>query len=152
MIQFLKIKLDCINKFNTMFCLIQIKDVKIELHFTCLRTKGIHLSIGSWYLIIKTSITLFWNYSTIKKKTSKPILPYIVFLVFWRFFLKVVSQIRIEWFFIWCFYLLFTANLLKVENEANVKCFLHIIELEADNFHENQPTINNNIAKDQTHQ
>jgi hypothetical protein len=47
---------------------------------------------------------------------------------------------------------LFTANLLKVENEANVKCFLHIIEFEADNFHANQPTINNNIAKDQTHQ
>jgi len=48
--------------------------------------------------------------------------------------------------------LLFTTNLLKVENEANVKCFFHIIELEANNFHENQLIINNNIAKDQTHQ
>jgi hypothetical protein len=47
---------------------------------------------------------------------------------------------------------LFVANLLKVENEANVKRFFHIIELEANNFHENQPTINNNIAKYQTHQ
>jgi hypothetical protein len=47
---------------------------------------------------------------------------------------------------------LFATNLLKVENEANVKHFLHIIELEAKNFHENQPTINNNIAKNQTHQ
>jgi hypothetical protein len=46
---------------------------------------------------------------------------------------------------------LFTTNLLRAENEANVKCFFHIIELEA-NFHENQLTINNNIAKDPTHQ
>jgi hypothetical protein len=37
------------------------------------------------------------------------------------------------------YWLLFIANLLKVENEAN-------------NFHENQLTINNNITKDQTHQ
>jgi len=42
--------------------------------------------------------------------------------------------------------------LLRAENEANVKCFFHIIELEANNFHENQLTINNNIAKDPTHQ
>jgi hypothetical protein len=42
--------------------------------------------------------------------------------------------------------------LLKVENETNVKFSLHIIELEANKSHENQPRINNNIAKDQTHQ
>jgi hypothetical protein len=41
--------------------------------------------------------------------------------------------------------------LLKIEDEANVKCLLRIKELEANNSCDNQSTINNN-AKDQVHQ
>ncbi len=117
-----------------------------------LGTKGIHLSIRSWHPIIKIAITSFWNYFTIKK-ASRPTLSYKMFLVFWRILFESCFTNHNRIFLIWCFYLLlFATNLLKVENEANVKHFLHIIELEAKNFHENQPTINNNIAKNQTHQ
>jgi hypothetical protein len=39
--------MDCINKLNTMHCLIQVRDVEMEFHPTYWETKGIHLLIGS---------------------------------------------------------------------------------------------------------
>jgi hypothetical protein len=39
--------MDCINKFNTMHCLIQVRNVEMELYLTYWETKGIHLLIGS---------------------------------------------------------------------------------------------------------
>jgi hypothetical protein len=39
--------MDYINKLNTMHCLIQLKDVKMEPHPTYWETKCIHLLIGS---------------------------------------------------------------------------------------------------------
>jgi hypothetical protein len=51
--------------------------------------------------------------------------------------------------FFTCYYLLH--NLLRIEDEANIKCLLHIIELKANNFHDNHSKVNNNV-KDQIHQ
>jgi hypothetical protein len=35
--------MDCINKLNTMHCLIQVRDAEMELHPTFWETNGIHL-------------------------------------------------------------------------------------------------------------
>jgi hypothetical protein len=95
------------DKFNIMFCLIQIKDVEMEFHLTCLGTKGIHLLVRSWHptkkdgrhiiLELLYNIKHKWGYSIIKS----------VFGILKKNFLKVVSQIMIECCFLtWHFYLL----------------------------------------------
>jgi hypothetical protein len=132
-----------------MFYLIQAKNMKWNFTLLVWGQKVFVYQLNHDTIQKRWPPHLLWNFST-KENKSKAMVVVEFFLAFWRKLFKELLQNE-NWvlfsYFIFLLVVCCIINLLSIEVEGSVKCFLHIIELKSNNFHENQATINNNILK-----